>query len=91
MTAGVLEILGTSAIYHQSGSDVVSLPVVIDRDVEVVDETGGYSRQAMASFESGQVAVSTGDWIKVGGEEWDVEHLNKDDGYVTQVMVRPRP
>lgn len=89
----VLDVLGQSADYNQDGSggSTVELSAVIDRDVEVVDETGAYARKAMASFRSGQVTVATGDWIDADGKQWDVEQLIKDDGYITQVMVRPRP
>lgn len=92
-TADILETMGVSAVYHQTGTDgaEVELYVDIDRDVEVVDETGGYARKAMASFRSGEVTVATGDWIEADGEEWDVEQPNSDDGYLTQVIVRPRP
>lgn len=89
----IMDTFGASSTYHQHGSGgaAVEIDVDIDRDVEVVDETGSYSRQAMASFRSGKVTVATGDWIESDGEEWDVEMLNSDDGYITKVIVRPRP
>ena len=88
----IMDTIGVPAVYFNSSGGIVDLRVSIDRDVEVVDETGAYARKAMASFRSDAIdQVGTGDWIDVeDGDVWDVEMLNTDDGYLKQVIVRPR-
>lgn len=87
----LLDVHGDAATYRRQAGPAVEMTVVINRDIQVVDETGSYSRQAMALFRSGLVTPATGDWIDTGSETWDVEQLTKDDGHTTQVIVRPRP
>lgn len=82
--------------YHGVDSGDIALDpedgtgVIVDRDVEVVDETHGYTRTAMATFRSGLFSVRTGDWFEVGAESWDVVGKESDDGHLLRLFVRPR-
>lgn len=87
----VMSTFGADGVYHSTLQGDVETEISIDRDVEVVDETGHYARQAMATIRSGVIEkVHAGDWLEVGDEWWHVEQLNTDDGYLTQLVIRPK-
>ena len=85
----VLSTFGVSGTYHSMTHGAVETEIIIDRDVEIEDESGVFSRRARASLVSGVLSPRSGDWIEVAGERWSVEAPDSDDGHIQSVWVRP--
>lgn len=89
MTTDVLGILGTSATYHSLLAGAVSVTVVIDKAVEVIEEgAGAYVRRPMATIKSGLVTPKRGDEIELSSERYSVEQMESDDGYIMKLWVQ---
>lgn len=89
--ADILSTLGVSATYHSLLSGDITLTVIIERAVEVVDEgAGAYVRKPMATIKSGIVTPKRGDVIETADERWSVEQIGTDDGYLLQLWVQKK-
>jgi len=85
----VLSTFGVPGTYHSLTHGEIETEIIIDREVEVEDEGGVFSRRARASLESGVMSPRSGDWIEADGERWTVEAPDSDDGHIQSVWVRP--
>lgn len=83
-----VDFCGNPATYFSGCSgETFSFYVVIDKDIEVVDQFGGFIRRTVASFESGQVEPTVADVITTQGIRYRVEEAMDDPGYITRVLV----
>lgn len=84
------EAIGTAAaVYYKPGLAGIEVEAVIDRDVQVMDDAGGYTRMDTVTIPSGVVTPERDDEIEVGTDRWFVDQLDSDDGHLMRIFVRP--
>ena len=90
--AQLLDTLGEPATYHSPLRGDITVIVIIERAVEVVDEgAGAYVHKPMATIKSGLVTPKRGDVIETATDRWSIEQVGTDDGYLLQLWVQKKP
>lgn len=84
---GIFADAGDLADY--TGSTTASqVPVILDRDFEVMDEDQVAMRVITISVQVSDVASSRqGDTVTLGARTWTVQQILEDDGFIRRLWV----
>ncbi|MGM0703882.1 MAG: head-tail joining protein [Pseudomonadota bacterium] len=77
---------GCDATYTPSGGGPVTIPVIIDRDVEPTQpsqqSTTVERRTELTAYHSDLGAARRSELVEADGETWRLDRLDRDDGHL---------
>ncbi|MGE4534658.1 head-tail joining protein [Halomonas sp.] len=88
LTRAVMGHLQDDLADYTGATMASQVPVILDRDFEVMDEDQVAMRVTTISVQVIDVATSRqGDSIHLGGRTWTVQQILEDDGFIRRLWV----